>query len=33
MEAEDGDAPILMLEQHHLDIILMFSDVDMPGSS
>ena len=32
MEAEDGDAAILMLEQHHLDIALMFSDVDMPGS-
>ena len=32
MEAEDGDAAILLLEQHHLDIALMFSDVDMPGS-
>ena len=32
MEAEDGDAAILVLEQHHLDIALMFSDVDMPGS-
>ncbi len=32
MEAEDGDAAILMLEQHHLDIVLMFSDVEMPGS-
>ncbi len=32
MEAEDGDSAILVLEQHHLDIALMFSDVDMPGS-
>ena len=32
MEAEDGDAATLLLEQHHLDIALMFSDVDMPGS-
>ena len=32
MEAEHGDAAILVLEQHHLDIVLMFSDVDMPGS-
>ncbi len=32
MEAEDGDAAILVLEQHHLDIVLMFSDIEMPGS-
>ena len=32
MEAEDGDAAILVLEQHHLDIVLLFSDVEMPGS-
>jgi CheY-like chemotaxis protein len=32
MEADDGDAAILVLEQHHLDIALMFSDVEMPGS-
>jgi CheY-like chemotaxis protein len=32
LEAEDGDAAIVMLEQHHLDIVLLFSDVDMPGS-
>ena len=32
MEAEDGGAAILVLEQHHVDIALMFSDVDMPGS-
>ena len=32
MEAEDGDAAILVLEQRHLDINLMFSDVEMPGS-
>ena len=32
LEAEDGDAAILVLEQHHLDIVLMFSDVEMPGS-
>ncbi len=32
MEAESGDAAILVLEQHHLDIVLMFSDVEMPGS-
>jgi CheY-like chemotaxis protein len=32
LEAEDGDAAILVLEQHHLDIVLLFSDVDMPGS-
>ena len=31
-EAEDGDAAIVVLEQHHLDIALLFSDVDMPGS-
>ena len=30
--AEDGDAAILVLEQHHLDIVLLFSDVEMPGS-
>ena len=32
LEAEDGDAAIVVLEQHHLDIVLLFSDVDMPGS-
>ncbi len=32
MEAEDGDDAILVLEQHHLDIVLLFSDVEMPGS-
>ena len=32
LEAEDGDAAILVLEQRHLDIVLLFSDVDMPGS-
>ena len=32
LEAEDGDAAIKLLEQHHLDLVLMFSDVEMPGS-
>ena len=32
MEAEDGDNAILVLEQHHLDIVLLFSDIEMPGS-
>ena len=32
LEAEDGDAAIVVLEHHHLDIVLLFSDVDMPGS-
>ena len=32
LEAEDGDAALLMLEQHHLDVSLLFSDVEMPGS-
>jgi DNA-binding NtrC family response regulator len=32
MEAESGDAAIVVLEQHHLDIVLLFSDVEMPGS-
>ena len=31
-EAEHGDAAIVILEQHHLDIVLLFSDVEMPGS-
>ena len=32
LEAEDGDAAILVLERQHLDVTLMFSDVEMPGS-
>lgn len=32
MEAESGDAAIAVLEQHHLDIAVLFSDVEMPGS-
>jgi CheY-like chemotaxis protein len=32
LEAEDGDAAIAVLEQHHLDVALLFSDVEMPGS-
>ena len=32
IEAEHGDAAILILEQRHLDIVLLFSDVEMPGS-
>lgn len=32
LEAEDGDAALLALEQHHLDVSLLFSDVEMPGS-
>ncbi|WP_237477204.1 response regulator [Lichenibacterium dinghuense] len=32
LEAADGDAAILMLEQRHLDVTLLFSDVEMPGS-
>ena len=32
LEAEDGDAAILVLEERHLDIVLLFSDVEMPGS-
>ena len=31
-EAEHGDAAVGILEQHHLDIVLLFSDVEMPGS-
>ncbi|MDX7950474.1 response regulator [Lichenihabitans sp. Uapishka_5] len=32
LQAEDGDAAIEVLENHHLDVVLMFSDVEMPGS-
>ena len=32
MEADSGDAALAVLEQHHLDIVLLFSDVDMPGT-
>ena len=32
LEAEHGDAAIEVLENHHLDVTLMFSDIDMPGS-
>ncbi len=32
MEADHGDAAILVLEAHHLDVVLLFSDVEMPGS-
>lgn len=32
LEAEDGDAALSVLEQHHLDVALLFSDVEMPGS-
>ena len=32
LEAETGDQAILVLEQHHLDVTLLFSDVEMPGS-
>lgn len=32
MEADSGDAALAVLEQHHLDIVLLFSDVDMPGA-
>ncbi|RYB02410.1 response regulator [Lichenibacterium ramalinae] len=32
MEAESGDAAIAVLEQRHLDIAVLFSDVEMPGS-
>lgn len=32
LEAEDGDAALTVLEQHHLDVTLLFSDVEMPGS-
>lgn len=32
LEAGDGDEAILVLEQHHLDVVLLFSDVEMPGS-
>ena len=31
-EFASHDAAILVLEQHHLDIVLMFSDIEMPGS-
>lgn len=32
LEAETGDQAMLVLEQHHLDVTLLFSDVEMPGS-
>ena len=32
LEAGDGDEAIEVLEQHHLDVTLLFSDVEMPGS-
>lgn len=32
LQAAHGDAAIEVLETHHLDVTLMFSDVDMPGS-
>ena len=32
LEACDGDEAMTVLEQHHLDITLLFSDVEMPGS-
>ena len=32
MEAETGDEAMTVLEQHHLDVVLLFSDVEMPGS-
>lgn len=32
LEAGDGDEAIRVLEQHHLDVTLLFSDVEMPGS-
>ena len=32
LEAETGDEAMAVLEQHHLDVTLLFSDVEMPGS-
>ena len=32
LEAADGDTAIVLLEEHHLDVAVLFSDVDMPGS-
>lgn len=32
LEAGDGDEAIVVLEQHHRDVTLLFSDVEMPGS-
>ena len=32
LEAGDGDEAIAVLEQHHLDVALLFSDVEMPGT-
>lgn len=32
-EADDGDAAILMLPEYAHNIILLFSDVDMPGDT
>ena len=32
MKAETGDEAMAVLEQHHLDVSLLFSDVEMPGS-
>ncbi len=32
LEACDGDEAIVVLEQRHLDVTLLFSDVEMPGS-
>jgi len=32
-EAEHGDAALLMLPDHAANIVLLFSDVDMPGAT
>ena len=32
LEVSDGDEAVLELERHHLDVTLLFSDVEMPGS-
>ncbi|MEG3178911.1 response regulator [Sphingomonas sp. RB3P16] len=32
-EAEHGDAALLMLPEHAANIVLLFSDVDMPGAT
>ncbi len=32
LEADTGDEAMAVLEQHHLDVTLLFSDVEMPGS-
>ena len=32
LEAENADEAVTVLEQYHLDVTLMFSDVEMPGS-